>query len=96
MSLTQMQTGGGAFVQPPLIIFLNQHTGLRIFEEKLKSAIKITQFDNLKKVEEEHGFNMGQKDKFFHLGKKVGHAYPLLSQNQILYTHQKEKKDQTY
>ena len=53
-----------------IIIFLNQHTGLRIIEEKLKSAIKITQFDNLKKFEEEHGFNMGQKDKFFHLGKK--------------------------
>ena len=53
-----------------IISFLNKHTNLEIIEEKFQNAIKITRFDNLKKFEEEHGFNMGQKDKFFHLGKK--------------------------
>jgi hydroxymethylglutaryl-CoA lyase len=33
---------------------------------KLNNSIRSTQFDNLKKHENHHGFQMGQKGKFFH------------------------------
>ena len=39
-------------------------------KDKLTEAMKNTNFANLKKYEEEYGFNMGQKGKFFYLGKE--------------------------
>ena len=32
-------------------------------------SIEATQFENLKNYEEKYGFQMGQKNKFFNLGK---------------------------
>ena len=53
-----------------IINFLNKHTKIKYNKEKLINSIDTTQFDNLKKHEDKYGFNMGQKNKFFHLGKQ--------------------------
>ena len=50
--------------------FLAKYTEVKYDEEKLINSINSTKFDNLKKLEDKHGFNMGQKNKFFHLGEK--------------------------
>ena len=39
-------------------------------KEKVINSINSTHFDKLKKYENEYGFNMGQKNKFFHLAKE--------------------------
>jgi len=53
-----------------IINFLSEHTKIKYDEEKIVTSIDVTQFNNLKKNEEKYGFNMGQKNKFFYLGKK--------------------------
>ena len=53
-----------------IVNFLSKHTKIKYDEEKIAKSISETQFDNLKKNEDKHGFNMGQKNKFFYLGKK--------------------------
>ena len=53
-----------------IVNFLSKHTKIKYDEEKIAQSINETQFDNLKKNEDKHGFNMGQKNKFFYLGKK--------------------------
>ena len=53
-----------------IINFLSKHTKIKYNEEKFTNSINTTQFDNLKINEEKHGFNMGQKSKFFYLGKQ--------------------------
>jgi hypothetical protein len=53
-----------------IINFLSQHTDVKYNKDKLTEAMKNTNFANLKKYEEEFGFNMGQKGKFFYLGKE--------------------------
>jgi len=53
-----------------IIIFLEKKIQIKYDEEKITNSISTTQFDNLKKNEEKYGFNMGQKNKFFYLGKK--------------------------
>ena len=53
-----------------IINFLSEHAKIKYNEEKIVNSIDVTQFNNLKKNEEKYGFNMGQKNKFFYLGKK--------------------------
>ena len=53
-----------------IISFLNEHAKIEYDEKKILSSINSTQFHKLKKYEETHGFDMGQKNKFFHLGKE--------------------------
>ena len=53
-----------------IINFLSEHAKIKYDEEKIVTSIDVTQFNNLKKNEEKYGFNMGQKNKFFYLGKK--------------------------
>ena len=53
-----------------IINFLNKHSSIKYNEEKFINSINATDFDNLKRNEDKYGFNMGQKDKFFYLGKK--------------------------
>ena len=53
-----------------IINFLSKHTKIKYDKEKLINSINSTQFDNLKNYEEKFGFSMGQKNKFFFLGKK--------------------------
>jgi len=53
-----------------IINFLAKYTEIKYDEEKLINSINSTKFDSLRKLEDKHGFNMGQKNKFFHLGKK--------------------------
>jgi len=53
-----------------IVNFLSQHSEVIYNKDKLVEAMKNTNFENLKKYEEEYGFNMGQKGKFFYLGKE--------------------------
>ena len=53
-----------------IINFLSEHAKIKYDEEKIVNSIDVTQFNNLKNNEEKYGFNMGQKNKFFYLGKK--------------------------
>ena len=53
-----------------IINFLSKYSEIKYNEEKLVNAINSTQFDKLRKYENKYGFNMGQKNKFFHLGKE--------------------------
>ena len=53
-----------------IINFLSQHTDVKYNKDKLTEAMKSTNFENLKKYEDEYGFNMGQIGKFFYLGKE--------------------------
>jgi len=53
-----------------IINFLCENTKIKYDEKKLISSVNSTQFDNLRNLENKYGFNMGQKNKFFHLGKK--------------------------
>ena len=53
-----------------IINFLKQKIKIEYDEEKIINSARTTQFENLKKIEDEHGFNAGQKNKFFYLGKK--------------------------
>ena len=53
-----------------IINFLSEHAKIKYDEEKIVNSIDVTQFNNLKKNEDKYGFNMGQKNKFFYLGKK--------------------------
>ena len=53
-----------------IINFLSKHAKIKYDEKKLINSTDTTQFENLKKYEEKYGFHMGQKNKFFHLGKK--------------------------
>ena len=52
-----------------IINFLGKHANIKYDKEKFVNSIVTTQFDNLEKHEDKYGFNMGQKNKFFHLGK---------------------------
>ena len=52
-----------------IILFLNKHADIEYDENKLVKSIEATQFENLKNYEEKYGFQMGQKNKFFNLGK---------------------------
>ena len=53
-----------------IINFLSKHTDVKYNKDKLIEAMKSTNFENLKKYEDEYGFNMGQIGKFFYLGKE--------------------------
>ena len=53
-----------------IINFLVEYAKIEYNEKRLENAIQTTQFENLKKQEDKYGFPMGQKNKFFHLGKK--------------------------
>ena len=53
-----------------IINFLSEQAKIKYDEKKIINSINVTQFDNLKKNEDKYGFNMGQKNKFFYLGKK--------------------------
>ena len=53
-----------------IINFLSKQAKIKYDEKKIVNSIHVTQFDNLKKNEDKYGFNMGQKNKFFYLGKK--------------------------
>ena len=53
-----------------LINFLSSFTKIKYNEKKLINSINSTQFKKLQKYEEENGFKMGQKNKFFNLGKE--------------------------
>ena len=53
-----------------IINFLSEQAKIKYDEKKIVNSINVTQFDNLKKNEDKYGFNMGQKNKFFYLGKK--------------------------
>ena len=53
-----------------IINFLCKHVEIKNNKEKLINSINSTHFDKLKKYENKYGFNMGQKNKFFHLGKE--------------------------
>ena len=53
-----------------IINFLNENTKTKYDEKKFINSIKTTQFENLRSLENRYGFDMGQKNKFFHLGKK--------------------------
>jgi len=53
-----------------IINFLSEHAEVYYDEKKFINSINCTEFNTLKKHENKHGFNMGQKKKFFHLGKK--------------------------
>ena len=53
-----------------IINFLSEYTEIKYDDDKLINSINTTQFDYLKKQEDTYGFNMGQKNKFFHLGKQ--------------------------
>tara|TARA_B110000438_G_scaffold299567_1_gene350015 strand:- start:1165 stop:1989 length:825 start_codon:yes stop_codon:yes gene_type:complete len=52
-----------------LVLFLNKYAKIKYDDDKLTNSIKATQFENLKNYEKKYGFKMGQKNKFFHLGK---------------------------
>ena len=52
-----------------LVLFLNKYAKIEYNDDKLTNSIKATQFENLKNYEEKYGFKMGQKNKFFNLGK---------------------------
>ena len=49
---------------------MNKRAKIKYNKEKLINSIDTTQFDDLKKNEDKYGFNMDQKNKFFHLGKQ--------------------------
>jgi len=53
-----------------IIIFLNEYIEIEYDEKRMINSINSTQFHKLKKYEEKHGFDMGQKNKFFYLGKE--------------------------
>jgi hypothetical protein len=53
-----------------VIKFLKVSASIDYNKDKLINSIRSTQFDSLQKHEDQHGFQMGQKSKFFHLGKK--------------------------
>jgi len=53
-----------------IINFLCKYAEIKNNKEKLINSINSTHFDKLKKYENKYGFNMGQKNKFFHLGKE--------------------------
>jgi len=53
-----------------IINFLSIYAKIKYNKEKFINSINTTQFSNLKKYEDKYGFNMGQKNKFFHLGKQ--------------------------
>ena len=53
-----------------IINFLSKLTKIKYNEEKLVHSVNSTQFKKLQKYEEKYGFRMGQKNKFFYLGKE--------------------------
>ena len=53
-----------------LINFLSSFTTIKYNEKKFINSINSTQFKKLQKYEKEYGFEMGQKNKFFNLGKE--------------------------
>ena len=53
-----------------ILFFLEKHTKIKYEKEKFFNSINSTEFKILKKYEDKYGFNMGQKNKFFHLGKE--------------------------
>tara|TARA_Y100001970_G_scaffold256098_1_gene333478 strand:+ start:2669 stop:3493 length:825 start_codon:yes stop_codon:yes gene_type:complete len=50
--------------------FLNEHAKIEYDKKKVINSINSTKFDILKNQEDKYGFNMGQKDKFFYLGRE--------------------------
>ena len=81
-----------------IINFLSKHTNIKYNEEKFNNSIDTTKFDILKKNEEKFGFNMGQKNKFFYLGKENNWENLLDSkiEKKIRETFRKEKKELDY
>jgi hypothetical protein len=53
-----------------ILNFLIKNTKVKFDEKKFMNSLISTNFENLKKYEENHGFNMGQKNKFFNMGRK--------------------------
>ncbi len=53
-----------------IINFLEKYVDIKYDEEKLTNSINTTNFEDFKKYENKYGFNKGQKNKFFHLGKQ--------------------------
>ena len=53
-----------------IINFLSKLTKIKYNEEKLVHSVNSTQFKKLQKYEEKYSFRMGQKNKFFYLGKE--------------------------
>ena len=53
-----------------ILNFLNEHANIKYDENRFINSINTTQFEDFKKYEEKHGFDKGQKNKFFHLGKR--------------------------
>ena len=53
-----------------IIEFLNNNIEIKFNKERIFNSVDATKFINLKKQEDKYGFNMGQKNKFFHLGKE--------------------------
>ena len=53
-----------------ILNFLNEHANIKYDENRFINSINTTQFEDFKKYEEKYGFDKGQKDKFFHLGKR--------------------------
>jgi len=53
-----------------ILSFLTKYTQIKYEKTKFLNSINSTEFKILKKHEDKHGFNMGQKNKFFHLGKE--------------------------
>ena len=62
-------------------------------EDKIREAIEVTKFDNLKSIEEEKGFKEkpDKSDKFFSVGKS-GYAKDILTQEQkdLIWEHHKD------
>ena len=59
-----------------IAVYMNNHFGLNLNKKEIEEAIETCNFENLKKLEIEHGFNESAKDKrgnpkkFFFLGPK--------------------------
>ena len=59
-----------------IAVYMNNHFGLNLNKKEIEEAIETCNFENLKKLEIEHGFNESAKDKrgnpkkFFFLGTK--------------------------
>ena len=81
-----------------IINFLSKLTKIKYNEEKLVHSVNSTQFKKLQKYEEKYGFRMGQKNKFFHLGKENNwkNLLDLEIEKKIREKYQKEMKELGY
>ena len=53
-----------------LLNFLSQYIDISINHIKIENSIKLTKFENLKKLEINNGFTEAQENRFFNTGKK--------------------------